>query len=46
LEIIIPYEVVEVVPEFGLLSVVVLGSGIGMVIYLSRNKNVINIIRN
>ena len=36
LDIIIPY---EVVPEFGLLSVVVLSSGIGMVIYLLRNKN-------
>jgi len=36
LEIIIPY---EVVPEFGLLSVVVLGSGMGMVIYLLRSKN-------
>jgi len=36
LEIIIPS---EVVPEFGLLSVVVLSSGIGMVIYLLRNKN-------
>jgi len=43
LEIIVP---TAVVPEFGLLSVVVLGSGIGMVIYISRNKNVINIIRN
>jgi len=36
LEIIIPY---EVVPEFGLLSVVVFGSGMGMVIYLLRSKN-------
>jgi len=27
------------VPEFGLLSVVVLSSGIGMAIYLLRNKN-------
>jgi len=36
LEIIIPS---EIVPEFGLLSVVVLSSGIGMVIYLLRNKN-------
>ncbi|MCH8086082.1 MAG: MBL fold metallo-hydrolase [Nitrosopumilus sp.] len=36
LEIIIPY---EVIPEFGLLSVVVLSSGIGMMIYLLRNKN-------
>jgi len=35
-EIIIP---TEVVPEFGLLSVVVLSSGIGMVIYLLRNRN-------
>jgi len=40
-EIIIPY---EVVPEFGLLSVVVLSSGIGMVIYLLRSKNVVNMI--
>ncbi len=36
LEIIIPS---EVVPEFGLLSVVVLSSGIGMAIYLLRNNN-------
>ncbi len=36
LEIIIPY---EVVPEFGLLSIAVLGSGVGMVIYLLRSKN-------
>ena len=36
LEIIIP---TEVVPEFGLLSVVVLSAGIGMVIYLLRNRN-------
>jgi len=36
LEIIIPY---EVVPEFGLLSVVVLGSGMGIVIYVLRYKN-------
>jgi len=36
LEIIIPS---TVVPEFGLLSVVVLSFGIGMVIYLLRNKN-------
>jgi len=28
------------VPEFGLLSVVVLSSGIGMAIYLLRKKNV------
>ena len=41
LEIIIPY---EVVPEFGLLSVVVLSSGIGMVIYLLRSKNIVNMI--
>jgi len=40
LEIIIPS---EVVPEFGLLSIVVLSSGMGMVIYLLRNKNFINI---
>jgi len=43
LEIIIPS---EVVPEFGLLSVVVLSSGMVMVIYLLRNKNVVNMIRN
>jgi len=43
LEIIIPY---EVVPEFGLLSIAVLSSGMGMVIYLLRNKNVVNMIRN
>jgi len=36
LEIIIPS---EVVPEFGLLSVVVLCSGMGMVIFLVRRKN-------
>jgi len=36
LEIIIP---TEVVPEFGLLSVVVLCSGMGMVIYILRSKN-------
>jgi len=36
LEIIIP---TEVVPEFGLLSVAVLCSGMGMVIYLLRSKN-------
>jgi len=36
LEIIIPS---EVVPEFGLLSVVVLSSGMGMVIYLLKSKN-------
>ena len=36
LEIIIPS---QVVPEFGLLSVVVLSSGLGMVIYLLRSKN-------
>ena len=38
-----PYEIIipsEVVPEFGLLSVVVLSSGMGMVIYILRNKNV------
>jgi len=40
LEIIIPS---EVVPEFGLLSVVVLSSGIGMTIYLLRKKNFVNI---
>jgi L-ascorbate metabolism protein UlaG (beta-lactamase superfamily) len=42
LEIIIPS---QVVPEFGLLSVVVLSSGIGMAIYLLRNKNFVNLIR-
>jgi len=36
LEIIVP---TTIVPEFGLLSVVVLGSGIGIMIYLLRNKN-------
>ncbi len=36
LEIIIPS---EVVPEFGLLSVVVLSSGLGIVIYFLRSKN-------
>jgi len=36
LEIIVP---TAVVPEFGLLSVVVLGSGIGIIIYVLRNKN-------
>jgi len=36
LEIIVP---TAVVPEFGLLSVVVLGSGIGIMIYVLRNKN-------
>jgi len=41
LEIIIP---TEVVPEFGLLSVVVLSSGIGMVIYLLRQKGFIQIL--
>ncbi len=40
LEIIIP---TEVVPEFGLLSIVVLSSGMGMAIYLLRNKNFVNI---
>lgn len=40
LEIIIPS---EVVPEFGLLSVFVLSSGVGMVIYLLRNKNFVYI---
>jgi len=35
LEIIIPS---EVVPEFGLFSMVMLSSGIGMAIYLLRNK--------
>jgi len=41
-EIIIPS---QVVPEFGLLSVVVLSSGIGMTIYLLRNKNFVNMFR-
>jgi L-ascorbate metabolism protein UlaG (beta-lactamase superfamily) len=36
LEIIVP---TAVVPEFGLLSVVVLGSGIGIMIYVLRNRN-------
>jgi len=40
LEIIIP---TEVVPEFGLTSILVLSSGIGMAIYLLRNKNFVNI---
>jgi len=40
LEIIIPS---EVVPEFGLLSVLVLSSGVGMAIYLMRNKNFVYI---
>ncbi len=35
LEIIIPS---QVVPEFGLASIIVLSSGIGIVIYLLRNK--------
>jgi len=39
-EIIVP---TEVVPEFGLLSVVVLSAGIGMVIYLLRQKGFIQI---
>jgi len=40
LEIIIPS---EVVPEFGLLSVLVLSSGVGIAIYLMRNKNFVYI---
>ncbi len=40
LEIIIPS---EIVPEFGLLSVFVLSSGVGMTIYLLRNKNFVYI---
>jgi len=40
LEIIIPS---EVVPEFGLLSVFVLSSGVGMAIYLLRKKNFVYI---
>ncbi|MEK0376939.1 MAG: MBL fold metallo-hydrolase [Nitrosopumilus sp.] len=39
-EIIIPS---EVVPEFGILAFVVLGSGMGMVIYLLRQKSLIQI---
>jgi len=42
-----PLEIIilsEVVPEFGLLSVVVLSSRMGMTIYLLRNKNVVNMI--
>jgi len=35
LEIIIPS---EVVPEFGLMSIIVLSSGMGVAIYLLRNK--------
>ena len=38
LEIIIP---AQVVPEFGLTSIIVLSSGIGIVIYFLRNKNFI-----
>jgi len=37
-----PFKIIipsEVVPEFGLLAVVVLSSGMGMVIYLLRSKN-------
>jgi len=41
LEIIIPS---QVVPEFGLLSAVVLSSGMGIAIYLLRNKNFVNMI--
>jgi len=41
LEIIIPS---QVVPEFGLLSIVVLSSGMGIAIYLLRNKNFVNMI--
>ena len=40
LEIIIP---TEVIPEFGLTSILILSSGIGMTIYLLRNKNFVNI---
>ncbi|MEK0329517.1 MAG: hypothetical protein QQN59_07245, partial [Nitrosopumilus sp.] len=39
-EIIIPS---EVVPEFGILAFVVLGSGMGIVIYLLRQKSLIQI---
>jgi len=42
-EIIIPS---EVVPEFGILAVVVLGSGMGIVIYLLRQKGLIQILYN
>ena len=41
LEIIIPS---QVVPEFGLTSIIVLSSGIGMAIYFLRNKNFIKIL--
>jgi len=41
LEIIIPS---QVVPEFGLLSAAVLSSGMGIAIYLLRNKNFVNMI--
>ncbi|MCH8834050.1 MAG: MBL fold metallo-hydrolase [Thaumarchaeota archaeon] len=37
-----PFEIIipsEIVPEFGLLSVFVLSSGVGIAIYLLRNKN-------
>ena len=40
LEIIIP---TEVVPEFGLLAVIMLSAGMGMVIYLLRQKSLIQI---
>ena len=38
----LPFEIIipsEIVPEFGLLSVFVLSSGVGIAIYLLRNKN-------
>jgi len=41
-----PFEIIipsEIVPEFGLLSVFVLSSGVGMAIYLLRNKNFVYI---
>jgi len=40
LEIIIPS---QVVPEFGLTSIIVLSSGIGMAIYFLRNKKIVKI---
>jgi len=43
-----PFEIItpsEVVPEFGLLAVVVLSSGMAIVIYLSRQKGFLGTIR-
>jgi len=43
-----PFEIIipsEVVPEFGLLAVVVLSSGMAIVIYLSRQKGFLEIMR-